>query len=96
MTQSALESSLRCSHCGRAVRETLHTRDSWRVDYYLLHTGDVEQTTLVRDEWGGAVSFLKLIRPEDVITCADCYRDPAVRDQREERFRPELHSETMS
>jgi hypothetical protein len=71
----------------------MHARDSWRVDYYLLHTGDVEPTTLSGEFLGGVVSFLKLIRPIDVVTCADCYRDPAVRDEREKRFHPELYAE---
>ena len=71
-------------------------RDSWCVDYYLLHTGEVEPTTLRGEIWGGAVSFLKLIDPVDVITCVDCYRSPEVRDERERRFRPELYTEAVS
>ncbi len=77
---------LRCTHCGRAVAETRHTRESWRVDYYLLHTGDVEAAAVAREGEGEAVTYLKLVRALDIVTCADCYRDPAVREGRDERF----------
>lgn len=93
MTHVAEQGRLRCNHCGRAVRETLHARESWSVDYYLLHTGEVEPTTLASEALGGVISFLKLIRPIDVITCADCYRDPAVRGDLDKRFRPELYAD---
>ena len=85
--------SVRCDHCGRAVRETKHTRSSYRVDYYVLHTGDVQPSTLMTDDERRSITFQKLVRVVDVITCVDCYRDPAVQRQREERFRPEVLTE---
>jgi hypothetical protein len=81
-------SGLHCTHCGREVAETMHTRASFRVDYYSLHTGDVEPMTLQRaDE--EAVTVLKLLTRRDVVTCAECYRQPPVRLEREALFRPE-------
>jgi hypothetical protein len=80
----------RCTHCGREVAETLHTRSSYHVDYYQLHTGDVQPTTVARpDDPGGTVTILKLSRVYVVVTCADCYRRPNVRQEREALFRPE-------
>ncbi|MFQ5665081.1 MAG: hypothetical protein ACE5I7_01490 [Candidatus Binatia bacterium] len=81
--------SLRCHHCGREVAETMHTRSSYRVDYYALHTGEVEAATMVRGDDAQAVSVLKLLRVTDFVTCADCYRRPEIRSERELLFRPE-------
>jgi len=81
---------LHCTHCGREVAETLHTRSSYHVDYYLLHTGDVQPTTVARpDDPAGVITILKLSRVNIVVTCADCYRQPNVRQERELLFRPE-------
>lgn len=84
---------LHCTHCGREVGETMHTRASYRVDYYSLHTGDVEPATVARrDDPTESMTVLRLIRPVDVFTCAECYRKPSIRDERELTFRPELAS----
>lgn len=80
---------LRCAHCGRQVAETRHSRTSYRVDYYSLHTGEVEPVTLIIEDEGLPMTFQKLVRAVDVITCVDCYRAPAVQGERERRFRPE-------
>jgi hypothetical protein len=81
---------LRCTHCGREVAETLHTRASYHVDYYLLHTGDVQPTTVARpDDPAGVMTILKLSRVNIVVTCAECYRQPGVQEERELLFRPE-------
>jgi len=45
------------------------------------------------DDDGEAVTFQKLLRAFVLITCADCYRDPAIRLEREHRFRPERHAD---
>lgn len=82
MSHLHADAALRCSHCGRAVRPTTHTRESWRVDHYLLHTGEVEPAVYRRDEEGHAIEYLRLVRPELVVTCADCYAEPAVRAAR--------------
>jgi hypothetical protein len=80
-------SVLHCSHCGRAVAETMHTRAAYRVGYYSLHTGDVEPTTIQHED--ETVTVLKLLTRRDVVTCADCYRQPRVRLERDVLFRPE-------
>jgi hypothetical protein len=67
----------------------MHTRAAYRVDYYSLHTGDVEPVTLQRDD--EALTVLKLLTRRDVVTCAECYRQPRVRLAREALFRPEQH-----
>ena len=89
---SAAESgkpALRCSHSGREVAETVHTRSAYRVDYYALHTGDVEPVTLRADELSPLVTVFKLVRAHNICTCADCYRRPLVQGERERLFRPE-------
>lgn len=78
----------RCDHCGRAVQETCHTATSYLVDYYSLHTGEVEESSLTTES-GARVSFFKLLAPVEIITCATCYESAAVRREREQRFRPE-------
>lgn len=82
--------SLRCDHCGRIVRETQHTRTAYTVDYYSLHTGPVESCSLVIDDGEHRLTFQKLLRAEEVITCIDCYRKEDVQRERELRFRAEL------
>ena len=83
----------RCHHCGREVTETVHTRLSYRVDYYALHTGEVEPMLLPRsDDAARAISALKLLRATEIVTCADCYRQPRVRRERDALFRPELEA----
>ena len=79
-----------CNHCGRRVHETVHTRTSYRVDYYELHTGPVEPALLRHGEDGPVRVYQRLLAPELVITCVDCYLDPAIQEERERRFRQEL------
>ena len=81
--------SLRCDDCGRPVRETEHTRSGYRVDYYSLHTGDVEPQTAVADDGEHRLTFQRLFNAVEIVTCADCYADPSVRQRRDERFRQE-------
>jgi len=69
----------------------VHTRTSYRVGYYTLYTGDVEPVTLKRpDDAAPLITVLKLVRPSEVCTCIDCYREPAIRGNRDILFRPEL------
>ncbi len=76
------------------MRETRHTPTTYAVDYYALHTGEVELSTLSATDERHAITFQKLLRGFIVITCADCYRDPAIRLEREHRFRPERVAES--
>ena len=80
-----------CAHCGRPVKETVHTRARYYVDYYELHAGQVEESTFRHGEDGPVQIYQRLVVPEVVITCADCYRDPMVQEVREHRFRPEAY-----
>lgn len=86
------KTQLRCHHCGREVAETVHTRSTYRVDYYALHTGDVEPTTMARsDDPADLMTVMRLVRPIEIFTCVDCYRRPSVRRERELLFRTERH-----
>jgi hypothetical protein len=81
---------LRCDHCGRSVNETQHSRTGYTVDYYSLHTGPVETCSLVTDDGERRLTFQRLMRAEEVVTCVDCYRRADVQRDRELRFRAEL------
>jgi hypothetical protein len=70
----------------------MHTRTAYRVDYYALHTGDVEPVSLQRGD-DAPLTVLKLLTRHDVLTCADCYRRPQVRAAREGLFRPEREAD---
>ena len=78
----------RCDHCGRAVRETQHTRTTYRVDYYAMHTGDGEWTSFKSDD-GEAIAYVRLLNTVEINTCSDCYRNPDVLLERDRRFRTE-------
>lgn len=77
-----------CDHCGRAVRETQHTRTSYRVDYYAMHTGDGEWTSFQGDD-GEPVPYVRLLNTVEVTTCADCYANPEVLERLDRRFHTE-------
>ena len=50
----------------------------------------MQPTTVARpDDPAGVITILKLSRVNIVVTCADCYRQPNVRQERELLFRPE-------
>ena len=85
-----------CHHCGRAVHDTLHTRADYQVDYYGLHTGDVEPVQLQRHDDGETMTILRLVRPYEVFTCVECYRKASVQDERERLFRPERADVAMT
>jgi hypothetical protein len=90
------ESSLavrRCHHCGRVVRDTVHKRESYWVDYYALFTGDTEPVTISDPRDGSSRTVRHVVRPFEVFTCSECYRQPAVRAERERLFRPEQAAE---
>jgi hypothetical protein len=80
---------LACTHCGRPVCETQHTRTGYRVDYYSMHCGPVEAVTLAADDERPALTFQKLLSAMEIVTCADCYRDPSVQAERNRQFWPE-------
>jgi hypothetical protein len=74
----------RCDRCGRLVRETMHQRGRWVVDAYVLHTGETEPAVVRRpDSEAIVLEYQRLVRPVVVVTCADCYADPAARRRHE-------------
>jgi len=85
----SIDAALRCDHCGRGVRETLHTRTSYRVDYYTLHSGHGELCTVAGDDRQHTFTYVRLLDRFDVITCSDCYRQAAIQTERDRRFQPE-------
>jgi hypothetical protein len=87
------ETPLRCDHCGRAVRETQHTRTAYAVDFYTLYSGHGERCTVAGDDRQRAFTYVKLLDRFDVITCADCYRDTAVQAARDRQFQPERETD---
>lgn len=90
MMESKAVSPRRCAHCGREVRDTLHYRDSYLVDFHFLYTGEVEQDELW-DEHAAVTRVVVHVRnPRFVFTCVDCYARPSVRRERERLLRPEL------
>ena len=87
--QARAPAGRRCDHCGRPVRGTQHTRTTYRVDYYALHSGSGEVCTLIGDYLHPDHTYVRLLDHYDVISCAECYPLPAVQDEHERRFRPE-------
>ena len=92
-SESATRQFGRCHHCGRPVHETMHTRTGFNVDFYSLHTGEVEPVTLSRPDENGDITVMRLLNPIEVITCVECYQRAAIRDERERLFRPEVQPE---
>jgi hypothetical protein len=79
---------LHCTHCGRRVTPTRHTRTGYRVDYYSVHTGEVEPTAIHRSD-DTTITVYRLLTAVDVITCVECYRRADVQAERNRLFRPE-------
>ena len=71
---------MRCYHCGREVRATVHMQKGYWVDYYRLHTGHSEWDVLVNPKTDAPpVRYLRLTQPTDILTCIDCYDRPEIR-----------------
>lgn len=69
----------------------MHTRTAYRVDFYALHTGDTEPVSIPDPEDADrAITVLRLVRATNVVSCRDCYHQPAIRRERDLLFRPEL------
>ncbi len=68
---------MRCYHCGREVRGTVHMQKSYWVDYYRLHSGHSDRDVLVNPNTDAPpVRYLRLTHPTDILTCIDCYDRP--------------------
>jgi len=78
---------LQCYHCGREVFETTHTQKSYRVDFYLLHTGHTEWEYLVNaKEHAPPFRYRKLTQPIDILSCVECYARPDIRQLLDDDF----------
>jgi hypothetical protein len=78
---------MQCAHCGREVRETIHWQKSYRVDYYLLHTGQTEWAFFTNPKEDNLlVHYLKLTQPIDIITCIECYACAEIRQRLDDDF----------
>jgi hypothetical protein len=77
---AATGSTVACRHCGRVVGGTVHTRTSYVVDGFVLHTGPSEPAVGRRSAYD-EVGFVyqRLLRPVTLVTCADCWADPVRR-----------------
>ena len=78
---------MQCFHCGREVRETTHRQKSYKVDYYLLHTGNTEWAFFTKPNQDAlSLRYLKLTQPIDIFTCVQCYATPDIRQRLDADF----------
>lgn len=89
----AYTAGMRCDHCGRPVRGTCHTRNDYAVDYYAVHGGRGEVCELVGNYANRGGSYVRLLEPRALISCAQCYRLATVQAERDRCFRPERSDE---
>jgi hypothetical protein len=68
----------RCHHCGRAVRPTVHLRGGALVDYFRMHTGPTEPAVIEDRDGRGSIHFDRLLTPQEILTCRDCFALPQV------------------
>lgn len=70
---------MQCYHCGREVLETVHTQKSFKVDFYLLHTGHTEWEFIENPKQNAPpLRYRKLTQAIDIFTCVQCYARPAI------------------
>lgn len=78
---------MQCYHCGREVFGTAHRQKSYKVDYYLLHTGHTQWEYFLNPKQDALpVRYLKLTQPIDVLTCVQCYARPEIRQILDDDF----------
>jgi hypothetical protein len=78
---------MQCYHCAREVQGTSHTQKTYRVDYYLLHTGHGQwEYFLNLKPDTPPLRYLKLIQPIDVLTCIQCYARAEIRQLLDDDF----------
>ena len=78
---------MQCHHCGREVHGTIHGTTSYKVDYYLLHTGHTEWEYFSNPKPDApSLRYLKLTQPVDIFTCIDCYANADIRQRLEDDF----------
>ena len=78
---------MQCYHCGREVFGTIHTQKSYRIDFYLLHTGHTEWEILLNPKQDAApLRYRRLTLPMEVFTCVQCYARPEIRQLLDDDF----------
>ena len=78
---------MQCYHCNREVQQTVHWQKSYKVDYYVLHTGPTEWAYFVSPRLDAPpIRYRKLTQPKDVITCIDCYALAEIRRRLDDDF----------
>ena len=78
---------MQCYHCGTEVFGTVHTQKSYKVDYYLLHTGHAQWEYFLNSKQDALpVRYLKVTQPIDVLTCVQCYARPEIRQLLDDDF----------
>ena len=78
---------MQCYHCGTEVLGTVHAQKSYRVDFYLLHTGHTEWEFFVNPKQDAPpFRYLKLTQPLDILTCIQCYGRPEIRQLLDDDF----------
>jgi hypothetical protein len=80
----------RCSFCGRAVKETVHSRklpDGYNVDYYLVWTGKLSPIIMKNPKDEREVSqFFKLEDAYPMVACRECFEKSEVREKMDRAF----------
>lgn len=82
MQESKAVLSMRCAHCGRAVRPTVHYRDGYTVDYHFTYTGTVEEDETWDEREGVSRVFVRVRNLHFVFTCIQCAAHEDVQRQR--------------
>jgi hypothetical protein len=78
---------MQCYHCGREVQGTTHTQKSYKVDYYLLHTGYTQWEYFLNPKPDTSpLRYLKLVQPTDILTCVQCYGRAEIRQLLDDDF----------
>jgi hypothetical protein len=70
----------KCTHCARAVRETIHGRSGASVDFFLTMTGVPRAETVEdRERAGQTLRVLRVDTIFEIVTCSDCFEREGVR-----------------
>lgn len=78
---------MKCSHCGREVMPTIHTKDGYEVDYYALVTGNLVPVLVDENETGeGVFQYFKIEQTVEIITCISCWRNPEIKKKIASQF----------
>ncbi len=64
----------KCTHCARAVRETVHGRDGASVDFFRTLTGVPRVESVEdRERTGQTLRVLRVDTLWEIVTCRDCF-----------------------